>query len=247
MNICNSNKRLPISLAISLLLHLLAFLFIHYYITHYNKSVAPKSVPLVVQLQHLEPPGAHSSNTKKLITVSVPSPLKISPIQQPATISADPPKPVISKITSTHPEKITGIAMPGKVATPFSGFQAEGNTFFQTRHSQQEIARTYYQQSIEAQARLKNEQQAHILVMQLQQMLRMRLEANPSVTGTCILVDTASNVAHLKCDSASLYEQIRKEERSVIGILNLLRNMGKNYKGFTAERPEGSLLISLSN
>jgi hypothetical protein len=234
--------------AISLLLHILVFAFLLYYLAHGNKSVQPNSSPMVIQLQHLQPSSALVSNTKKIISVPALSPIKIpSPVQQPSDISADSVAPSAKVSSSEQTEKITGIAMPGKINSGFSGFQAEGNAFSQASHSQQDIARSNYQQMIEAQARLKSAQQSQNLLMQLQQTLRKRLDSKTAATGTCNLIGSETHAPHLKCDSVILYGQIRNDEQNLLGMFKLLRNMGNSYSGFKTERLEGNLHIFILN
>jgi len=114
------------------------------------------------------------------------------------------------------------------------------------RAAQQDAARTYYLQAMEAQAKQRSEMQAQLMIKQLQQMLAKRLDVEPLVTGKCILVETDSGVStRLKCDSSALYEVIYKDLKDVAEMLIVLRGTGRMFNGFTAEIRKDKPAITL--
>ena len=114
--------------------------------------------------------------------------------------------------------------------------------------AQQDAERTYYQQSMEAQAKQRSELQAQLMIEQLQQLLVKELESDKWATGKCVLVETDGGVSNrLKCDNGTLFEVISNKQKDVAGMLIALRGTGRTFNGFTAEMNDKKRTIKLSD
>lgn len=133
------------------------------------------------------------------------------------------------RLTQLSPPKVQ--AKPSKeLLTPTAPVQ-----LFHARPSRQDITPTYYQQTIESQFRQRSEQQAQIMILQLQQLLAKRLDVHPVEMGKCMLAESGGGVNHkMVCDSPALYEVLSKDEKIVVEMLMALREMGRMLKGFSA-------------
>lgn len=244
-------NRLTFSTGFSILLHLLVFfslsLLLHFTTKQPNKQMA---TTLVVRLALPHPPLALPKFSKKLLITSEPTEFKVvqAPTPIPPVNIPSPPPPVADQ-TPPDTGEVTGIALPTSIATPFQGQSRTNNPFsLHAQSAQQEAARTYYQQAMEAQARQRSEYQSQIMMQQLQRLLAKRLEEHPSVTGKCVLAESAVGVSSgLKCDSSALYEAFYNDQQSVAGMLITLRGMGRIFNGFTIEAGQNTPIISFVN
>ncbi len=242
------NHRLAYSSAISLILHLLVFFFFSLML-QLNTRATKKPTPdiLEVSFAHQGSPRASNNQGSKIIAGTKADNFKIIQPQSAKNREHISAQQNITKPSSASNE-VAGIELPGAIASPFSGQAPINNPFSVQAHTpQQQTMRNYMQQSNDAQVRARIEQQAQILMMQMQQMIKSRLVTNPAVTGKCKLIE--AEMTHLNCDPANLHELIRQEERSLVGILNQLRNMGKTYNGFSIGLlpQSGSLNITLTS
>lgn len=235
-------------MAISLLLHLLAFFSISFLLLFQPKPPQEiKSLPLEVRLAQPHPPKARPIPKEKLLTTPTNDSFKVAQAlaQKPPVIAPTPPAPVIEPMPPAA-EQVTGIALPGSIPTPFPVQGRSNNSPFQARSAQQDAARTYYQQVQAAQERQRTEFQAQLMTQHLQQMLAQILDVQPLVSGKCELVqpDNAQRY-RLKCDSSALYETISKDEKNVVDMFIALRGMGKIFNGFSAGEEAGKPRTSL--
>jgi hypothetical protein len=241
--------RLAVGIVLSLLTHILVFFSFGLLLQLHATIPKSKVKNLEVRLVQPLPPKVQPKPAKQLLTTSAPAQFKITqvPVQKTPDIIAKPPAPAVALAPPATGE-VEGIAFPGAVATPFPGQIRSSNPFLNARTSQQNAARTYYQQAMEAQARQRTEFQVQLMVQQLQQVLNKALDAEPLVTGKCMLVESAGDSGNrLKCDSSALYERLHKEQKEVAGMLIALRGMGRVLNGFTAEKQAGKLGITLIN
>lgn len=236
-------------MVISVLVHLFVFFSFGLLLQlHTPLPEARKTKNLEVRLTQSLPPKIQPKPGRKLLTIPAPAQIKVA---QPTV--QNPPDGVqqlsaqVVQQSPTPAAEVAGVGFPSAVATPWSGRIRADNSLFRARSSQQDAARTYYQQSMEAQARQQSEQQAQFMMMQLQQFLATRLDVRPVATGKCLLARIDGIVNNrLVCDSPALYEVLYKDEQNVAGMLLALRGMGKMLNGFSAElRAErlGILLI----
>lgn len=223
------NNRLAPSMVVSVLLHLLVFYC--FGLSLQPHATKPKERPvanLEVRLIQSLPPNMPAKPGKKLPVTSAPAQFKVAqPVVQNPPDSVQPPAPAA---------EVAGVAFPGAVATPWPSQARADNSVFRTRSAQQDAARTYHQQAMEAQARQQSEQRAQLMIPQLQQLLASRLDVQPAVTGKCMLAEKDGVVNNrLVCDSPALHQLLHKDEKNVAGMLIALRGMGKMLNGFSAE------------
>lgn len=241
------NDRLALCVAISLLAHVLVF-FLFGLLLRLDTSIAKQKIAgnLDVRLSLTPPSKSRPMPGNKLLASPAPARLKIA---QPDIISP----PDIAPQPSTQPveqapsqSKTGGIAFPGAVATPFPAKTSSSNPFFQSRSPRQDIARTYHQQSMEAQASEQSAQRTQAVIQQMLLLLYRRLDVQPVVTGKCMLAGQGPDTnGLLACDSPALYEVISKDEKAVAAMLAALREMGSLLSGFSAEIRAGQLTIIL--
>jgi len=235
-------------MALSLLTPLLVFFSINFFLLFHPSTPKKDTGKLEVRLAQPLPQKALPRQHIKLLTTPAPAPFKVaqSPVQHPPVIAPPLPTPVTEPAPPAA-EKVTGITFPGSIASPFPGQARTSNPFsMQARGAQQEAARAYYQQAMEAQARQRAEFQAQLMLQQLQQLLAKLLDAEPAVSGRCVLAESGDNVNHgLKCDSSALYEVLYKEKRNIAGMLIALREMGRATTGFTVQARQNNSLISI--
>jgi hypothetical protein len=243
------NKRLPISTALSLLSHLLIFFSINIYLQFHPTIPKEKKVEqLEVRFAQPVPPKPQPAPEKKLLTTTTPAPFKVAqvPVEKLPVIAPTPLAPVVEQVPPAT-EVITGVALPGAIPTPFPGQSRAINPFTNPRSAQQDAAQTYYQQAMEVQARERNEYQARVIEMQLQQTLAKVLDVDPLVSGKCVLAEPSNGESDsFKCSSGALYETISNNQRNIAGMLNALRGLGHSYNGFSAEKAGQKVNISLT-
>lgn len=240
------HNRLTLSSALSVLLHLLAVFFIGLLLQ--TKAITPaklKPDTLEVSFAQAARPHTPARISKQILTATGPAPFKVDQ----ANIQKTPQPLTVPVVAQPAPvkETVEGVAFPGAIVSPFPGQARASNPFsMQARGAQQEAARAYYQQALEAQARQRAEFQAQLIVQQLQQLLAKLLDAEPAVSGRCVLAESGDNVNHgLKCDSSALYEVLYKEKRNIAGMLIALREMGRATTGFTVQARQNNSLISI--
>ncbi|MDO8412678.1 MAG: hypothetical protein Q7S51_02690 [Gallionellaceae bacterium] len=223
-------------MVISLLGHVLVFFFFGLWLHfHMTLSQEKKVQNLEVRLAPSLPPKTKVIPSKKLLTALAPK------IAQASTKTA----PVVEQASATKDE-VVGVALPGAVVTPWAAQNRANNSLFHARISQQNAARAYQQQTMDAQARQQSQQQAQIIISQLQQLLTKRLEVQPAVTGKCMLAEADGELNnHLVCDSSALYEILHQDEKTLVEMLIALRRMGRMLNGFSAEIRAGKLEIIL--
>lgn len=239
------HNRLTISSALSVLLHLLAGFFIGLLLQ--AKAITPaKPKSDILEVSFAQPARPHTRTAKPVLTATRPAPFKVDQENIQKT-----PQPLITVPVVAQPapatETVQGVAFPGAIASPFPGQARNSNPFsIQARGAQQEAARAYYQQAMEAQARQRAEFQAQLMLQQLQQLLANLLDAEPAVSGRCVLAESGDNANYgLKCDSSALYEVLYKEKRNIAGMLIALRGMGRAISGFTIESSKNNSIISI--
>jgi len=82
---------------------------------------------------------------------------------------------------------------------------------------------------MEAQTRQRTEQQAQLVMRQLQQTLTQLLDVEPVLTGKCVLAETDTGLKNsLQCDSAALQKLVHNDQHSVAGILLMLSGWGSD-------------------
>ena len=235
-------------MATSMLMHLLIFFSINIYLQFHPVTPKEKKVEqLEVRFAQPVTPKPQPAPEKKLLSTTTPTPFKVAqvPVEKPPEKTPTPPAPVVEQAPPAN-EPITGIAMPSSIPTPFPGQSRAINPFINPRPAQQDTARTYYQQAMETQARERNEYQARVIEMQLQQILAKVLDVRPLVSGKCVLVESSSGKSDsFKCNSGTLFETISNNQRDIAGKLNILRGLGHAYSGFTAEKNGQKVNISL--
>lgn len=245
------NNRLTFSTGFSILLHLLVF-FLLSFLLHFTAKQPNEKVEttLVVRLALPYPPLAQPKFIKKLLTTSAPAEYKVAqaPVHIPPVTIPEPTSSVADQ-TPADTGEVSGIALPTAVATPFQGQARTSNPFsLHAQSAQQQAARTYYQQAMDAQARQRSEYQSQIMMQQLQQLLSKTLEQHPSVTGKCVLAEPAVGASSgLKCDSSALYEAFYKDQQSVARMLIALREMGRIFNGFSVNTSIDFPKITLIN
>ena len=238
--------RLTLSTSISVLLHLFVFFSLSYLLRlHINTpAIAPVDV-LEVRFSPLQQNVAQPKVEKRVLTRDVNPQFKITQPDAKKIVEHVPQPPVPVTEAVTPPTQ--GIALPGAIAMPWQLPGRSNNSAFHPPPSQQNAERTYYQQAMEAQARQRNEYQARLIMQQLQQLLARVLDVKPAVEGTCNIGEvTAGTNPQLECDSPALYEVIAKTQMDVIGMMLVLRGIGTNITGFTAEVQANSLRILLN-
>lgn len=232
------NNSLTMSMAISLLLHLLVIF--SFDLLPRPHTVVPKEETvssLNVRLAQLPPKIKQPKPNRKLLAARTPAqnkipqaPIQDTPVSAPQTITQ-----VVEK-SPPHADDVTGVSFPSAVATPWPIQDRANNSIFHARSSQQDAARIAYQQAMGAQARQRSEQQAQHMMVQLHQLLVKLLDAEPDVTGKCALAGTDGVLANqLVCDAPALHEVLSKDEKAVAVMLIALRGMGKMLNGFSAE------------
>jgi len=229
-------RRLTFSVTLSMLLHLLVFFTLQIYMHSQKPVTQAAAISLNVRLMNL--PHTHAAPVKKLLTINTPAPVKV---QQ----AVDPKIP-----NNIQPQagNISGIALPGAVASPFSGLKAESNAFFAERHAQQDAMRAYREHVMQMQAQQQAAQQSQFLTMRLQQLLAAKLEAGALPPGICTLLEPTTNNNHgLACNNNALYAAVANEQREIASLLMALRDQGSVYKGFSAERIADKLSVRLIN
>ncbi len=239
------NNSLAMSMAISLLLHLLVIFAFD--LLPRSHALLPKVITvssLDVRLAQLPPKIKQPRPSKKLLTSRAPAQHKIpqAPIQdKPVSVT----QPTAQAMEKSPPpaDGATGLAFPSAISIPWPIQNHVNNSIFHARSLQQDAARIAYQQAMEAQARQQSEQQGQHLVVQLHQLLAKLLEAEPDVTGKCALAGADGVLANqLVCDSPALHEALSKDEKTVAEMLVALSGTGKMLNGFSAEmrtdRPE---------
>jgi len=225
LDIRQSQFRFSISLMLSLLLHLLAFFLLHYLLKQPQKVA--HYITLQVQLVRSSP-APQKIPQKVILTTSTHSPTKITapPPPQAEPVPVTPPAP--------QGEAVTGISMPGAIASPLSSFNTEGNAFFRGQHAQQDAMRAYQEQMMAEQARYQSAQQSKMLIMQLNEVLEKQFSQEPIITGKCIL--NATNF-HFECDSPALTRRASITERIYLNLFISLQKMGGQYNGFIVGKP----------
>lgn len=215
-------------MGVSLLAHLLVFFSPEFFIDE-KISVAKIGKAGILEVRINWPLTKH----EKLLTTTTPAAFKIT-------------QPKIKKnqdsVPHSSPSVVTGVKFPGAASTRWPG---QISSLFGTGASRS--AQTYYQQTMEAQARQQSEQRAQIIMQQLQQMLGTRLNIYPAVTGKCVLAETGVANNHLVCDSQAMSDLLRTDENRVVGMLLALRGMGKTLNGFSAKTRAEGLGIILIN
>ena len=245
----NTSGRLSVSLLISLLFHVFVLVSLQLFLLTHKTLTVDQPVLLTVRLAHLAPRLPKPVSRHEILTTKSPSPYKVAEVL-PAPVSAAPssPAPAADPHTATQEEPITGIAMPGSISTPFSGFKTPGNAFFAERHAQQDAMRAYREQALQMQAQQQAAQQSQLLTLRLQQLLASKLEAGALPPGICTLLEPATNGNHgLACNNNALYAAVANEQREIASLLMALRDQGSVYKGFSAERIADKLSVRLIN
>ncbi len=232
------NNSLSMSMAISLLLHLLVILsFNTLPRLHTSKPKATAVSSLSVRLDQLHPRIKQPKPGKKLLATRTPAQYKT----QQASIQDKPasiPRPTAKVVEKSPPPAngATGVAFPSAVVTPWPIQSRTNNSIFHARLSPQDAARIAYRQAMEAQARQQSEQRAQHMMVQLHQLLIRLLDVQPVVTGKCALAGADGVLAsQLVCDSAALHEALSKDERAVAEMLVAINGAGKGPNGFSAE------------
>lgn len=239
------NDRLALCVAISLLAHVLVFFFFGL-LPRLDTSIAKQKIAgtLDVRLSLTPPSKSRPLPGNKLLASPAPARPKIAQtnIKSPPDIAPQPSTQPVEQAPSQG--KTGGIAFPGAVATPFPAKTSSSNPFFQSRPPRQDIARTYHQQSMEAQASEQSAQRTHAVIQQMLQLLYRRLGVQPAVSGKCMLAGQGPDTnGRLVCDSAALHEVINEDEKAVAAMLAALREMGSLLSGFSAEIRAGQLTI----
>lgn len=238
-----SDHGLSLSMAFSLLVHLLVLILLSLLLQHHT-TVTQKgrgATTLEVRFAQLVPiKQTHPS--KKMLTVPAPAPFKIAQAS-----AQDPVLPPSARVVDQpNTSQVAGIAFPGAATTPWPGNNRPMSSLFNIRPPQLDAERIYYQQAMEAQARQQTEQQAQLMIQRLQQLLVRLLNVNPVVQGKCMLAETDGVIDNrLGCDSSALHELLHKDEMNVIAMLIATRNMGKMLIGFAAEHRAEELGIIL--
>lgn len=225
-------------MVISLLAHALVFIFLGL-VLRFDTTLAKQRVVgrLEVRLSQSLLPKAQAAPDNKLLVTTAPAPNKISQarIKNPPDSVPEPSTQAVEQAPAPKGD-VGGVAFPSAVATPWAGQIRSNNPLFQSRPPQQDAARIYQQQAVEAQARLQSVQRAQVVILQLQQLLARRLDVQPVVTGKCMLAEPGADTNDLLvCDSPALYEVINKDEKTVAAMLSALREMGSLLSGFSAE------------
>lgn len=234
-------------MAISLMAHVLVFFFFGL-LLRLDTFIAKHKMAgnLEVRLSLTPPTQSQPLPGNKLLASPAPARLKIAQpnIKSPPDMVPQPSTQSVEQAPSQG--KIGGVAFPGAVASPLPAKISSNNPFFQSRSPRQDTARTYHQQSMEAQATEQSAQRAQAMIQQLQQLLSRRLDVQPAVTGKCMLAEPVPDTnGLLVCDSPALYEAINKDEKIVAAMLAALREMGSLLSGFSAEIRAGQLSIIL--
>ena len=239
--------RLTLSTTISVLLHLFVFFSLSYLLQLHIKTPANTPVDILeVRFSPLQKIVAQPKIEKRVLTRDVNPQFKITQPDAKKIVEhvQQPPVPVTE--AATPPTQ--GIALPGAIAMPWQLPSRSSNSAFPPTSPQQNAERNYYQQAMEAQARQRNEYQARLIMQQLQQLLARVLDVKPAVEGTCNIGDIAAGTnPQLECDPPALYEVIAKTQMDVIGMMLVLRGMGKMINGFSAEYQKERLQILLKN
>ena len=245
MDIIHFDTRLPLSMAFSMLFHLLVILLIGLFLQP-PTPVLKQIETLEVRLSPAIPPKAQHQEKLAVLTSKAPVPFKIEQADKKIQETPSPiPNPEIEP-PSPPGNEIKGIAMPGAIALPWQGQAKSVNSPFHLQPSQQDIARNYYQKAMELQARRQTEQQAQIIIQQLHQLLARQLHVEPAVTGTCELVEyNAGNSHKLSCGTSALYEVLYKDQNTITAMLIALRGLGHEYSGFSVESNSDKLQIKL--
>ncbi|MBI3481170.1 MAG: hypothetical protein HY016_12590 [Nitrosomonadales bacterium] len=209
-----SGSKLALGMAISVLVHLCAFFALAALLQfHISPPVEPGK--LEVRLAPSLPPPLPAKPVKPLLATHASAPFAVAP-------------------TSSAAAEVTGVAFPAAVATAWSGANGASNSPFGAHSFRQDAAP--YQRAMEEQTRQRSEQQAQLMMLQLQQLLAQRLDVHPVETGRCMLAESAEGASHkMSCDSPALDEVLSKDGKMVAEMLIALRGMGHMLKGFSAE------------
>jgi hypothetical protein len=224
-------------MALSLLLHLLALFLLHYLLKQPQKVAQYNT--LQVQLVRSSP-APQKIPHKIILTTNKHAPIKVTAPPTPQAV----PAPVVT--TAPQTEAVTGIAMPGAIASPLNAFNVQGNAFFREQHPQQDAMRAYQEHIVTVQARQQAEQQAQLIIQQLHQLLAKQLHVEPRVTGICKLIEYDTGRSQtLSCEPSTLYDLLHKDQYSITAMLLTLRGMGQGFSGFSVERNVDKLQIKL--
>lgn len=237
-------------MAISLLLHLFGFFSISFILL--LQPIPPKefkNLQLEVRLTQPYPLKSQAVPRKKLLTTVTNNSFKVAevPVQIPPVVTPTPLTPAVEP-ASPATEQISGIALPGSIPTPFPVQGRSNNSLFQSRPTRQNAANSYQQQAMEAQTRQRTEQQAQLVMHQLQQTLAKLLDVKPVLTGKCVLAETDTGLKNgLQCDSAALQKLVHNHQQSVAGMLLVLRRMGRELSGFSVANNNNQPAVTLHN
>ena len=243
-------NRLPLSVMLSLVAHLLVFYSIGLLLQfHPPKPPETKMEVLQVKLALPQPAPPHPESGKRLLTSKSPAQFKVTQTNAKTPLKEAPNIPAAAaKQAPPATKEVAGIAFPGAITTPWQGQARLNISPFQARQPQQDLAQMQYQQAMEAQARQRAASQAQIIILQLQQTLVKQLDVQPRVSGNCKLEENPGGVNNrLKCDSGALYEVISGEQNNITEMLMTLRGLGQTFSGFSAEinadKPSVELII----
>jgi hypothetical protein len=247
VNIINFNIRLPLSMAFSLLLHLLVIFLIGLFLQP-PTPVLKQIETLEVRLSPTISPKARHQEKLAVLTSKAPVPFKIEQADKKIQETPSPISNAEIEPPSPPSNEIRGIAMPGAIALPWQGQTNSINSPFHPPPSQQNVARIYYQRAMEAQTKLQSEQQAQLIIQQLHQLLAKKLAVDPVATGKCIFAenDDGTNL-RLSCGTSALYEVLYKEQNTIASMFIALRRLGHEFSGFSAETISDKLQIKLIN
>lgn len=241
---------MALSMVFSMLLHMLVFYsFIFLLQLNKPKPEEKKATNLQVRLVQPLPPKVQTKPGIKLLSAPTSSEFKVAqtPTKPIPDANQKRPAPIVAQAAPAA-EEVEGIAFPSAIATPFPGTNRARNSIFNARSSQQNAARTYHQQAMEAQTRQRTEQQAQLVMGQLQQMLTKLLDVEPALTGKCVMAETDTGLKNgLQCDSAALQKLVHNDQLSVAGMLLMLNGMGLKLSGFSVTNNNKQPAVTLHN
>jgi len=245
LKVSPQNNRLSISVAFSIFAHVLA-LFLLSLLVSLRSHLAQISQVDVFEVR-LSPPATAKlkpETGQKLLAVKTTAQLKISQTEKKLL----PDKrsklaPPVQEKSPANSGEVAGVTFPAAAAPSFQVGQRSINSLFHAPTTQQNSARIYYQQVMEAQARQQTEFQTQLIVQHLQQLLSQELNIKPAVFGKCNLNEDNK----LMCDSPALYQAIAKNEMNIAQMIIALRGMGKAINGFSADNRADGLSINLIN
>lgn len=221
-----------------MLLHVLVLFSLHAYL-HPVKKVAHSANILSVRLINAPPAAQRPPHQKKVLSIKTPSPIQIATKTSPTPV----PQPAIAAPPAPPSAVIGGIAMPGAIASPFSGFKPEANALYQQRNAQQHAMRAYQEHVMAMQGRQQAEREVQFLTRQLQQMLEAIFNST-TVSGNC---QFNTETLILKCSASELDNEMLNHAKPISDLFERLLKLGKKFNGFNVIKNNDKSNIIITN